>query len=640
MRGVDLKRLFSVMVIALFLCSFFVLAVDENAGDTTTDNSEDAESTADNAGVNADETATSDTTETTLVEEPKGYSAKKSTDWLRRETESVDGLSPFQLSLVILALNNQNVDVDSDVAVLKDPANFDSETGCFPVDNCKVSDSSMGLVALEKTSQDEFSKIKDYLLQGNAQTAGLKEGEWRLQLDVAGNGTCTITYGDNNRSKRFEVDDAGVIKGTSGKYFIDISKELDSSLIGSKISQPLLVDCADLSGVASLVYYLRKGNSYFLLDSQPLSAGMADLRIINACFRARAGTGGCDLLSSLYGTWGLVEAGVPLNEIGTLPYLESTIITSPGNDLHNAILVRILQKSGNANSYFDNLLVSKSGGSWGRGDIYTTAWVLFALQKASGSYGDSLTAATSFLEKRNKDDGSWNQNVQNTAMALIALSGADLTKTHVGGSGVVNPDASNPSIDEIAEICAGKMDDKYGRTGCSSLECKDSENCVCKNGRKDSGEEDVDCGGSCEPCVSEDLQDAGEDGEIVDAEGEDIQDDGITTPGTGTAPKSSSSLIWVIIAIILIVVAGGGAIVYLKSQGKLDSLGNIFRRKPKGPSFDEFKRQLESRPVMPSQPSRPVQRPMPSRTLPVRKAAVDEELEKSLKEAEKLLKGK
>lgn len=626
MRGANFKKLFSVLIIALFLFSFAVFAADDT---TTTD------ATTESTDIGTTENADTTNADTTVVEEPKGYSIKKSTDWLRKETESVEGLSPFQLSLVILALNNQGVDVDSDVAVLKDPANFDSETGCFQADNCHVTDSSLGLIALEKTSQDEYSKVKDYLLNVNAETAGLKEGEWRLQLDVAGNGTCIVAYGENNRSKKFDVD-SGIIKGTSGKYFIDISKEIDASLIGSKISQPLSIDCSDLSGVASLVYYLRKGNSYFLLDSQPLSAGMADLRIVNACFRAKPSTGGCDLLSSLYGTWGLVEAGIPLNEIGTLPYLESTIIINSGNDLHNAILVRILQKSGNANVYFDNLLVSKqSGGSWGRGDVYTTSWALFALQKASGSYGDAVTAATSFLEKRNKEDGSWNENVQNTAMALIALYGPDLATGHVSGSGVVNSDVSTPSEDQITEICAGKMDDKYGRTGCSSLECKDSDNCLCKNGRKDSGEEDVDCGGSCDPCITEELQETGKTGEEVTT-GEETQPTETTT--SGTTPKSSSLLIWVIV-IILIVAAGGGVIFYLKSQGKLGSLGNIFKKKPKGPSFDEFKKQLESRPVMPSQPSRPVQRPMPSRVTPARKV-VDDELEKSLREAEKLLKGK
>ena len=341
-----------------------------------------------------------------------------------------------------------------------------------------------------------------------------------------------------------------------------------------------------------------------------------------------------------------MEADVPLNEVGTLPYLESSIITSPGNDLQNAILVRILQKSGNANAYFDNLLTSKqSGGSWGKGDIYATSWALFALQKASGSYGESVTAATSFLEIRNKEDGSWNQNVQNTAMALIALSGsADLAKTNIGGgadAGIVNPDASNPSVDQITEICAGKMDDKYGRTGCSSLECKESENCVCKNGIKDSGEESTDCGGSCDPCNPEDLQDPNKIDEDMPL-GEDIQDPNVNPPGLITPVKSSSSLIWIVIIILLILIVGGGAIFYLKSQGKLDSLGNIFKKKPKGPSFDDFKRQLESRPAMPSQPARPMQqtRPMPSRPLPTRKPVVDDELEKSLREAEKLLKGK
>lgn len=609
-----MKRLFSLIIIGLFLFSFAAVSQDENASEENVSEDNAAE-------------------ETKIVEEQAGFSEKKSTDWLEKASREEIGTSVFDLSLVILALNNKGVKVDSDMGVLKEQQ--DSDLGCFPADSCKVLDSALALVAFDRTGQDG-SKIEDYLLKENTLTAGLKQGEWRLQLDVAGNGTCTVAYGEANKSKQFSVD-TGVIKGTAGKYYIDIAKELDSSLITTKVSQPINIDCKDLAGVASLVYFLRTGNSYFLLDSQPLSAGVASLKIVNACFRSSAGSGGCDLDATLYATWGLVETGVSLAEIGTIPYLESTLITGTSNDLQKALLVRILQKSGNANVYFDNLLIKgqASTGSWGRGDIYTTSWGLFALQKASGTYGDAVAASTEFLKKRNQDDGSWG-SIRNTAMALIALHGADLSKGYVSGSGIVNPDVSIPSATELDDICTGKLDDRFGRTGCSSLDCKDYPDCLCKNGRKDSGEEDIDCGGDCAAC---ELAEEVEEEEKKEAE-EIIPDEGaeLGIDAEKGEKEGAGSVIWIVLLVILIVGACGGIIFYLKSKGKLEVFGGMFRKKPKGPSFEEFKKQLEMKPaaIQPrqAQPARPAARP-----LPARKPAEDE-LEKSLREAEKLLKGK
>lgn len=596
-------------------------------------------------------TAVSDTgSEKTVVPTSTGFDEDKAYNWLK--TNAKQAVSILDQTLTIVALNNKNINVQNLVDVLK--AQQDSN-GCFPKGACKVSDSALGTLALYSVNQD-ISKGKDYLLgsKTNALVPGLKQGEWRLQLDVSGSGTCQVDYGSDNKSKTFTIIN-GTIKNTAGKYYIDIAKELDGSLIGAKISQSVSVDCKDLTGTISLVYYLRSSNSFFVLDSQSLSAGAANLKIINACFRSAAGTGSCDLDSTLMATWALLESDVSLGEIGTLAYLESTASSTNLNDLNKALLVRILQKSGNANSYFDNILISaQKNGAWGRGDSYNTAWGLFALQKASGVYGDAVTSSTGYLQKRIANDGSWG-NARNTAMTLIALHGSDLAKGIVAVSSAGQED-TNAGVDEI---CAGKAKDRMDRTGCASPLCSIRKECACEN-------TELNCGGpnpNCAPCP----ETGGTTGGVSD-----LQSSGETTsPETPPTSKGTSSettpadtgssfWVWIIVLMLVLVLGGGGIIFYLKSQGKLeDFLANIkgmFGKKPAGPSFEQYRKQAETnkmqaraqpvgvqrpgvqRPIQGQRPLPPVSRPV-IKTAPLKKPTYDDALEKSIKDAENLLKG-
>ena len=89
----------------------------------------------------------------------------------------------------------------------------------------------------------------------------------------------------------------------------------------------------------------------------------------------------------------------------------------------------------------------------------------------------------------------------------------------------------------------------------------------------------------------------------------------------------------VISIIIILLILGGGVFFYLKyiKTGKF-SFKDLFKKKPKGPIKPTF--------------SYPTQRPLPTMERPMQKQAPmkkmheEDELEKSLKEAEKLLYGK
>ena len=71
---------------------------------------------------------------------------------------------------------------------------------------------------------------------------------------------------------------------------------------------------------------------------------------------------------------------------------------------------------------------------------------------------------------------------------------------------------------------------------------------------------------------------------------------------------------------------------------------DLFKKKNKGPTFEEYKMQNQFRPVKPQAPSRPsgpVSRPSyPMRPMPSVKSKEEDALEKSIKEAQRIIKGK
>ena len=91
------------------------------------------------------------------------------------------------------------------------------------------------------------------------------------------------------------------------------------------------------------------------------------------------------------------------------------------------------------------------------------------------------------------------------------------------------------------------------------------------------------------------------------------------------------------------VFGGGGFVFYTKyvKTGKVD-LSKFFKKKNNNkPNFEQFKRQTEFKPVQPSpQPVKPFARPMkPTAPLKARPSKEEDELYKSIREAQRLLKG-
>jgi hypothetical protein len=182
------------------------------------------------------------------------------------------------------------------------------------------------------------------------------------------------------------------------------------------------------------------------------------------------------------------------------------------------------------------------------------------------------------------------------------------------------------------EICGNEIDDdKNGKLDCGEAICAAEAACICFNGLKDPDETGVDCGGTCGTCAEQ------EEPTFVPTS-EQVIDTPITTEKTG-----SNGWLWFLF--ILLILGGGGFFFYIKyvKTGKVDisSIAKFFKKKKGGPSFDDFKKTLEFKPVQSSRPqvNAPARRPI-STTRQAARSKDEDALDRSLKEAERLLKGK
>ena len=565
-----------------------------------------------------------------------GFDEEKSYSWLSTTTSNWANLDVFSQSLAILALINHGDDVSAGVSNLKGKEDND---GCWPSGGCKVTESALATLALNQAGQD-VAKEKAWLEDKNgALNPALTTGSWLIQIEAQGNGTCTLTFGANNQTKTFTVN-GNKITPTSKTYWIDVEQDLQAGLVSNKISEKVDVNCGNLQtgAIVSLLY--KTGNNFYILEEYRQSG---TLTINNGCYASTKSGSVCDKLSTMYASWALKEMN---EEIATRAYLESQITV---NDiLENAIVGRITGKP----LYLDSLkAVQETTGGWSGGNVYATSFSIFALYL--GPYQDQSKQGIDYLQRVATADGHWGNNVKDTSMALIALHGKDLEKMFV--SGIVTPEVN---VTETIEICDNNIDDDDDSLiDCGDSDCTGDINCPgaehCNNGELDADEEDVDCGGvDCSSCITAECTidddcnvDNGEtcvDGSCVAGEqpacteDTDCDADAGETCDNGecvAATKGAFPTGLVISIIIILLILGGGAFFYLKyiKTGKF-SFKDLFKKKPKGPIKPTF--------------SYPAQRPLPTMERPMQKQAPmkkmheEDELEKSLKEAEKLLYGK
>ncbi len=659
------KKVFIVLFILIFsIISSNIIFAIENVGSTSntasvgsTTGSGSSTTTSVSSTTESTETSRSTTNSNTNLNKKvvDTVDLDKAYNWLYNKSINNIGTDAEQgLELIALLGEGKNKDLQPLVARLK--TNQDT-IGCWPKGQCKVKDTALATLAMylsgqtnEATAGANWLKGKDEKDNG-ARIAGLNTGDWLIEIKTTGTkGTCTVTY--KERTKNFDIEN-DQIKQARGKYYINLL-EVDATILRTSIKPEITVDCSNLPGSIITLLYKPNPNIYFIQNS--LTTSNAQLKIANACYGETKSSGRCDYESTAWATLALleIEGEINLADLGTSTYLE-TQVKLDSNDITSlkqlALLNRILfRASAVAPTFIETLAketVQKPDGSWAE-DVYTTGLAMFGLSGSEKS--DAIARATNYLTRRQVDDGSWGNNLISTSMALIALHGPDLAKTSINQGSV--PPLQNVIPGKNQRDCTNyqSLSDE-GLGVCGDPRCEDAVKLLCTNGKKDYCEEDLDCGGQCKSCSTDGVKkpatstnectidsDCSNSEECLSkkcVKKESDKDEGKSS----TTPKEKKSLWWLWLLLILIILGGGLLFFYTKyvSTGKID-LRNLFKKKPKGPTFEEFRRVQEfkplQRPIQRSQ-TRPITRP----TMPI-KSKEEDELEKSIREAQRLIKGK
>ncbi len=490
---------------------------------------------------------------------------------------------------------------------------------CWPKGACKTKESAVATLALRLAGQEVTEEIK-WLKDSKIPMES--SGEWLAVIKSNINGTCEISYGTKKR--KFEIVD-DIIKQTRGQYYINVN-EIDANILRTPTPK-LIIDCSSIPNTIITLLYKPNANDYFIQYSEAVTN--TELTLANGCYGVTKNSNRCDYESTAFASWALLEMGedsATKESLGTIIYLESGVKQTDAVQL--ALLNRILLRTGSmAQSFLEDLTkLQKQDGSF-NSDVYATSVSLLALEGTDRT--DNAARAADYLNRRINKDGSWNRDVRNTAFAILSLHGVDL-----GSAEIREIDSSSIK----REVCGNSIDDDSdGVEDCGEEECKEDQECEVteKPAEEDDGtatEEgckiDSDCmeGQECNSgvCI--------EKSEETTAGVEDVQE-----------KEKSNVLLWIIILIVTILVGGG--VFYLKyiRTGKV-SFKDIFKKKKKIQTYEEYKKMAEFRQT---EPTRMVQNQERKQTIQPRlqpqkinKSKDEEELERSLREAEKLIKGK
>ncbi|MBS3152317.1 hypothetical protein J4230_02805 [Candidatus Woesearchaeota archaeon] len=604
-RG-DRAIFLTLLIFIILINSFVVFAAEDNA------------SVAGTASTSADAVV------------PLGYDQAKSYEWLYNKVKNATfGVDQRAISTIAL-LQNPPGNAEGFVEALRDSE--DRVNFCWPNGGCKVKDTALATLALILAGQNT---AKEVAWLKNAKIPGLGSGDWWIVIKAgsSNNGSCQFSYKGANKTFDLQDDKVKLPRGgfTPGQYYVglnDLSPNL-KTLVQPSIS----VSCDTILNPIVTLIYKPNVNTFFIQRSDPGSN--LQFKVANACFGTQVPSGSCNYDSTAYATWALLEIGainndpeLSLENIGTHIYLESQTINKKNDPIALGLLNRILIKAGSAGPSFVSDLVKLQkavDGSWG--DITSTAIASFGLTGSDKS--DSVARGISYLIDKVGKDGSWGGSVESTSWALIALHGGGLSVRLLGSGDVP---VSN------VEVCGNGLDDDAdGADDCAEAECLDNAVCQCVNNIKDGDEDSIDCGGSCPVACEEQLP---EEGKVEEGKKEEPVE-------VATEPTEEKKSLWWLWVLIILFLVGGVLFFYVKyiKTGKI-VLSNIFKKKPKGPTFEDFRRQSEFRPVQTAQPQRtqsksPVRPAQPGKpfTTMKPKSKEDEELERSMREAEKLLKG-
>ena len=523
------------------------------------------------------------------------------------------------------------------------------DDACFPKSSCNIKDTAIAYWVLSNYGEDT-SGIEDYIRDKLG--VGLVGNWWLEVITTASNEVCTIAYPKDDGSLQQEdilVDEGTFPECNAGQpeTFFDLNNCLQvNGLANSKPLIEITVDCSDIGEGTTLSIIYNSGTSYYIIGQATQAKYKKQLS--NACHKSG---GVCNKDTSFWANWVLVgkNSDIVVNHYLideydnldpvdlSLMYLSTTDTTKKGDYLEDLLDIQRLDGSFNQNNR-------------------ETAIALMALIAAGSS--EEIQNAISYLEgSRRPDEGSWDGDEEVTAMVLYsAFAGASITLPPMGpgqpsdddddsycGDGACNPltenEASCPddcfqapsTVCNKDDIC----DSDYGET---RLNC--AADCYCGDGVCESSEEltcELDCGSTGGP-----TEICGND--VMEGSEECDGYDDSSCPSDYTCnyqceceppfeEEKGIGKIWIIVAIaVLLLLAAFISFKHYfpKKKGPQKSFGGATFKPPAGGGFGE--RRSPQRRGLPATRG--------TRTRKGGKSLSELELEKSLKEAKKLLGGK
>ncbi len=445
---------------------------------------------------------------------------------------------------------------------------------CWP-SSCQVKDTSLVLRALGEYSKDS-EKALTWL--ESAQTPAAATGDWYLEIIAPSAGQCKVSY--LSSEKQVKVS-AGHFPDCQNSTFFDLNNCLEPGLLNKNPSIDFEVNCAGLGPGTKIAMVFQSGTSYYLLSEAATT--QTTLPVRNACFGSTAKSP-CLVEPSLFANWALKRLN---SKVTVIPWLENNYLKT--NAIQTALLYLSTENIDQLNSLKQ---MQATDGSF-ENNILTTAFAAFALKQAGST--QEFNSAKAWLILKQRQDGSWGDIFTTAAVLYAIYDGESLTFGPV-------------SIGTAEEVCNNdnSCDSSYGE---NSFNC--ASDCFCGDNICDDSEDSSSCEQDCGAAPSAPSAVCG---------------NGVceTTEDSSTCevdcPKGGFPF-WIIILIILLL--AGAFFLYFKFYRKKEGA------KAGKPAF--------TLPTISAKPK--VYRPdIIAPKSKFRKSRTEEELEKSLSFARKILK--
>ena len=515
-------------------------------------------------------------------------------NWLNNQKP----IDVFSSSLAYLTLKESNAGQEH----LKFIESKKSSEECFPSTACKSKDTALAALVLEKDNKD-IVKSLEWLK--NHQQSSLT-GQWFLQIDTQESGDCEVTY-LNSQNIKLNVE-KGFIKSpkcSNPATFFNLGSCIDSNLL-SKPPVELNIKCNFDAKISSLY----NDQSIYYLNDEVSSGGNALIKINSGNFENYEDT--------LFVNWALKELN---SEINSLVYLRKNYQITDIKS--NSFLYLLTQKISYANELIN---LQKNDGSFNN-NVIDTSLALFALN--DGQHQTQLDKGRKYLDSKQEKDGSWNKNILETSIVLYYAypkETSELTSTTTEET----TETENKELSKCNEdsVCG------FGET---ALICPND--CSCGDDKCDDSESFDSCPADCEEtteteetnlCGNNELDDNEQcDGSLDEACPENCDN-------TCQCSETKSSFGFVKYLIILIILCVGLFFAYKKFGPSLMSLKGTKTNYQK-PNFSFKDIQLSRQPERtefkgPMNPLKSI-----SKIDSNKKSKVEEDLERSLKEAKRYL---